>query len=338
MPETVTNPPALYEPAARPSSEIGWSRPGTADRGLSRLGGAINSMLGTHFGMLVHDVFNPADLALTPSDPLDVAGVHRRWMVKTPSYLDITSASNRQFTIQVRVAKAAGAGLSYRLYVNGVLNLNYNFSSGGLTEQWVTITTTVPFVDTVEYQEIRLERSGWHGGAAASDYCRAVRIFPNVWASIADKSDGWRFLQTPVPVSAFGNNDSAASFMLQAMQRNLRWLYERRVPTLYASTGEHVNAGTTLEDWTRVRLDYPAGVEQVRFWFYAYGPSPSASIQVNGYSASVGTGSVKTPDPAGWASVTCDVSPRGSPAFRLATRESAIYSVCAYCQDAVYGV
>lgn len=264
--------------------------------------------------------------------------MHRRWIIKTPSYLDITDKNNRRCTLQVRAAKGAGAGLSYDVYVGGVLQTTYAFGAGGLTRQWVTLTATLELDDTVDYQEIRIELATWHGGSASTDYASEVRLYPNVWADIRDQQDGWRFLQVPVPVSVFGNNDAAAAWMLQAMQRNLRWLYERRVPTLYASSGLHdANAVTTLTAWTKARLDPPAGVSQVRWWFYAWGPPVAATIQVDGYGVSGGLGDVKSPNPAGWVSITCDVSPRGAPLFVLSTRETIIYSVCAYCQDATYG-
>jgi hypothetical protein len=338
MPEAVANPPSLFAPSARPATEVGWQRAALDDRGLVRLGAAVNAMLGSHFGMLIHDNMSPAELPLTPSDPLDVAAVHRRWMVKTPSYLNISESRNRRCTLQVRVAKGAGAGLNYRVYVGGTLATTYTFGAGGLSEQWVTLSASLQLDDTVDYQEVRIERDGWHGGSASTDYCRAVRLYPNVWPEIFDQNDGWRFLQVPVPVSVFGVNDSAASWLLQSIQTNLRWLYERRVSTLYGSTGLlDASAVTTIAPWTKLRLDPPRDVTQVRFWFYAWGPPVAATIQVDGYGIEFGIGNVKSPDPPGWVSITCDVSPRGSPLFTLSTRETIIYSVCAYCQDASYG-
>lgn len=337
MTEAVASPPALYEPSARPSTEIGWARAGTADRGLSKLGAAVNAMLGGYFGMLIHDVMDPSELPLTPSDPSAAAGVHRRWMIKTPSRLDISSTLNRRCTLQVRVAKGTGSGLQYRIYVNNILQLTYAFVSGGLTEQWVTISATLALDDTLDYQEIRIEQSSWHGGSAATDYCRAVRLYPNIWASIQDQNEGWRFLQVPVPVSVFGNNDAAAAWMLQAMQRNLRWLYERRVPTLYASTGVTVENASALTPWSRVRLDCPPGVRQVRFWFYCYRQSGTTAIGVDGYTTGTSGITAEPPVSAGWVSVLADVSPRGAPAFALVSRRMVNFSVCAYCEDAVYG-
>lgn len=337
MTEAVANPPVLFEPAARPATEIGWSRSGVSDRGLAEQGDAINAMLGGHFGMLIHDTMDPLDLALTPSDPCVAAGVHRRWMVKTPSYLEITGAASTQCTLQVRVAKGAGAGLEYDIYVGGVLQTTYTFGAGGLAEQWVTLDAALELDDTLDYQEIRIEQVGWHGGSASTDYVRAVRLYPNVWASIEDQADGWRFLQVPVPVSVFGINDSAASWMLQSMQRNLRYLYERRVPTLYASSGAVVENASVLTPWSRVRLDTPHGAAQVRFWFYCYRQSGTTAIGVEGYTTSTSGVTAEPPVSAGWVSVLADVSPRGAPAFRLVSRRMVCFSVCAYCEDAVYG-
>lgn len=337
MTEAVYSPIPLSEPSARPASEIGWARAVVADRGLKRLGDAVNSLIASRFGQLIMDVMDPADLPLTPSDPLGIAGIHRRWMVKTPSRLDLAAPQNKRCTLQVRIAKGTGAGLQYKIFVGGAAALTYSFASGGLAEQWVTLTTALELDDAVDYQEIMIEQTGWHGGSAATDYCRAVRLMPNVWSSIRDQADGWRFLQVPVPVSVFGVNDAAATWLIQAMQRNLRYLYARRVPTLYASSGIYdASALSTLTEFSKLRVDCPEGVQQARFWFYAHGPAPAAIVAVNGYANSVGYGDAKSPASPGWVSVLCDVSPRGAPLFRLAARETITYSVCAYCEDAVY--
>jgi hypothetical protein len=335
MPEAVADPLALFEPSARPSTEIGWQRGGTDDRGLVRLGSAVNALLGTHFGALINDTFDPSDLALTPSDPLVVSGVHRRWMVKTPDFLGLPNL-NRRCRLQVYVAKGAGAGLAYDIYVNGSLSSTYTFGAGGLAAQWVTLVSGLELDDTVNYQEVRIEQVGWHGGSASTDYARAVRLTPNVWANIEDVADGWTDYRHPVPVSVFGNNDSAASWLIQAMQDNLVHLYSRRVPTLYASTGEHAEPASVLTEWTKLRADFPAGVTSLRVWVYGTYVDGLSEFSVEGYGRGLGTSTAKI-NPTGWRSITYDVSPRGAPLLRLACRRTTISSVCIYCEDADYG-
>lgn len=338
MTEVVTSPIPLSTREARPGSEVGWARAGTADRGLARLGGAVNSLLGIYQGQLICDMMDDAELPLTPSDQCVIDGVHRRWMIKTPSYLDISAKTNRRCTLQARVAKGAGAGLTYGLYVNNVLFGTYAFGAGGLTEQWVTLSSTLELDDTLDYQEIRVEQTGWHGGSALTDYCRGVRLYPNAWAQVEDQADGWRGLRYPVPVSVFGNNDSAASWMLQSMLNNLAWLYERRVPTLYASTAyRNDSAVSTLTDFSKFRADYPVGVTSLKFWAYGSGPLTTSGIAVNGYTTEDGDSFTKFDVAPSWKSLTYDVSPRGAPLLRLASRLCKIYSICAYCQDATYG-
>lgn len=334
MPETTYSTIPLSEPSARPGAELGWSRAGVADRGIKRLGDAVNSLLGYYQGMLVHDVFNPGELALTPSDPLHTLSVHRRWQVKTASRLEMTATAQRTYRLDARVAKATGAGLQYQLYVGGSLVGTYSFASGGLSEQWMTLFT-FQMPDNVDYQEVRLQLSGWHGGAASTDYCRAVRIYPVGWTSIADQAGGWRFLQTPVPVSAFGVDHAAASWLIQAMQTNLRWLYSRRVSTLYGSTGFVDLSGAPTTEISKMRADPPPGVLYVRFWCYGKGLDANSSWTINGYTTEEGATENKFgAGVTSWRTILYSVAPRGTPPLRLSVRNAAIYSLCAYFEDA----
>lgn len=337
MAESVTNPCPVPEPSARAGSEVAYARPADNDRGFDRIGEALNSLLALRRGMLIADVMDPSEMPLTPSDPLVVAGVHRRWMIKTPSYLNQTAVNPRQITIIIRLAKGAGAGLQYQSYINGALAATHNITALALSEQYLSLTTTARLVDTVDYQEIRLEQTGWHGGAAATDYVRGVWVYvTDSWTSHDDLAGGWRNELIAVPTNAANPDGSAATWMVQAAQDLAVYEFERTVPTLYAGTGECALAGTTeFTKYGRVRAEVPLGVGTVRFWAYVTGYSSSSAFIVNGYTASQQT--VKPGVMTKWVSLDYDVSPRGNPLLDWGGEDVYIWSVCAYCNDADYG-
>lgn len=335
MAESLTNPCPVPEPSARAGSEVAYARPASNDRGFDRIGEALNSLLALRRGLLVADVMDPSEMPLTPSDPLVVAGIHRRWMIKTPSYLGMTASDPRAVTIVIRLAKAAGAGLQYRATFGGS-SATYSMSSGALAEQYVVLTTSKRLDDTVDYQEILLEQIGWHGGAAATDYVRGVWIYmtEGAWTTVTDEL--WRNDLISVPTNAANPDGSAATWMVQAAQDLAVYEFERTVPTLYAGTGECALAGTTeFTKYGRVRAEVPLGVGTVRFWAYVTGYSSNSVFIVSGYTASQQT--VKPGVMTKWVSLDYDVSPRGNPLLDWGGEDVYIWSVCAYCNDADYG-
>lgn len=336
MAETIITPCPVPEPSHRPGSEIGYARPGSNDRGFKRVGQSVNSLLALRRGMLVCDVMDPSEMPLTPSDPLVVAGVHRRWMVKTPSYLNQTVADSRQITVVIRLAKGAGAGLQYTLDVDGTTT-THNMSSGALSEQYVTLTTTARLTDTKDYQEIILSQTGWHGGTASTDYVRGVFIFAtDGWAAMTDLNEGWRNELIPVQADLANADGSAATWLVQSAQDLLAYIYERSVPTMYTGTGECDLAGTSdFEKYGRVRLEPVDDVEDVRFWAYCTGYSTSSAFIVSGNTASQAAS--KPGITTKWVSIDFDVTPGGKPIVDWGGEDITIWSVCVYCQDAVYG-
>lgn len=337
MAETVITPCPVPDASHRAGSEIGYARPASNDRGFKRVGQALNALPVLRRGMLVADVMDPAEMPLTPSDPLVVAGVHRRWMIKTPSYLNMTAINPRQITVVIRLAKGAGAGLQYTLTVDGTAS-THNMSSGALSEQYVTLTTTKRLSDTVDYQEILLEQTGWHGGTASTDYVRGVWVYvtDGSWTTHDDLAGGWRDELYAVPTDAAGVNGSCATWMWQAAQDLAVYLYERGVPTLYAGTGEADLAGMAdLTKYSRVRAEFPRDVQTIRFWAYCTGYTSSSAFWVDNYTVS---GQLSKPGvTTKWVSLDVDVSPGGVPLLDWGGEDITIWSVCAYCADAVYG-
>lgn len=340
MAETLVLPVPVPEPSHRAGLEIATTRPASNDRGFLRLAQAANALMATRRGELIADVMDPAEMPLTPSDPLVIAGVHRRWMIKTPSYLNMTTAAQVRVTLVLRIAKAAGAGWQLTIYVNNVLSVTYNVSALALTEQYVTVSTTIALDDTLDYQEIRIEQAAWHGGAAATDYVRGVFLYvTDGWTTHADQNEGWRNELYPVPQSssaAGGTNIACASWFWQAAQNLLTYLFKRSVPTLYAGTGEVDLAGVMdSTKISRIRAEVPLDVQTIRVWAYCTGFSASSQFEVSGYTAS--GNSSKITATTKWVYVDYDVSPRGVPLLDWGGVDCYIWSVCAYCNDAVYG-
>ncbi len=338
MAETIITPCPVPEPSHRPGSEIGYARPGSNDRGFKRVGQAINSLLALRRGMLVCDVMDPAEMPLTPSDPLVTAGVHRRWMVKTPSYLNQTAVDTRQITVVIRYAKGAGAGLQYTLSIDGgASTATFNAPSGAVSETYATITSSARLTDTKDYQEILLEQTGWHGGTASTDYVRGVFVFvTDGWTTMTDLNEGWRNELIPVQADLANADGSAATWLVQSAQDLLTYIYERSVPTMYTGTGECDLSGTSdFTKYGRVRLEPVDDVEDVRFWAYCTGYSSSSQFIVSGNTAA--QASVKPGVTTKWVSIDFDVTPGGKPIVDWGGEDVTIWSVCVYCQDAVYG-
>jgi hypothetical protein len=341
MAEALVLPVPVPEPSHRAGSEIANSRPASNDRGFVRIAQAVNALVATRRGELIADVMDPAEMPLTPSDPLVIAGIHRRWMIKTPTYLDMVASAQVRVTLALRLAKAAGAGWQLTVYVNNVLRLTYNVAAGALTEQYVVASTTIPLDDTLDYQEIRIEQTAWHGGAAATDYVRGVFLYvTDGWTTHADQSDGWRDELYPVPhanaASSSDNDASCASWFWQAAQDLLTYLWKRSLPTLYAGTGEVDMTGSTeVEKVSRIRAEVPLGVTTIRVWAYVTGFSASSQFTVDGYTVS--QASTKPGAATLWKYIDYNVQPRGAPLLDWGGEDIIIWSVCAYCNDATYG-
>lgn len=322
--------PARYE---QPGNEIGWLENG-AETGIDVLTRGVNSLLGQKSGMLINDVFDPATLPLTPSDSFMVKTVRRTWAFKTPSFLGITAAANRQLTLQVFIAKSAGAGMAYQIYLNGALILTYNFTSSAISSQWITISTTISASDTVENNTLQIVQSGWHGGSHASNYARAIRLYPNYWTSVSNQNNGWSYLSQlrfPPPQVFLGAYHACPSYVIQSMQNMLNYIYARRISTLYNSSFDLSIPAATLTRFTKIRINPPQGVTNIKCFFYCVRTAGTGEIGIRNQN---GDQTVASPAALGHVTMSVPVTPGRPEVWLLQARETSIFGVTIYCEDA----
>jgi hypothetical protein len=335
MAETVTSyiQPPYNSP--QPGEDIEWAN-SLGTNGLEFMGVAINTMIAQKQPMLIHDIFRPEELALTPDDDVQKAAAYRTWIFKTPSYLSISTSGNRQMTLQVYLAKTVGAGMVYQIYLNGALIQTYNFTSGAFTVQWITISTTIAALDTVEFNTLRIIQTGWHGGSFLVNTCRAVRLYPNNWTTISNQNTGWIDNPTsdivyPVPISAWGGNAPASTYLIQSMQDMLRYIYRRRISTFYNSTGKYDGtSNTSISPWSKVRVNPQQGVTQVYARFFCVRTAVTGQV---GVRSTIGDTVGSAPAAIGWVTLAVDVNPQYSELWSLMVREAIIYSASIYSID-----
>lgn len=336
MAETVTTPIPIPESSPSPGSEIGYD--GGTSRGLKVIGDCINTLIATKHPICIHDMLIPSERALTTSDPFHLGGTYREWKIKTSSHLGITTATNRQYTLQVYLAKTSGSH-QYRVYVDGATAGTFTTTSSVLTPQWVNLTTTLAIADTAESVRVGLGLITYNGGAAASNYVYAVRLVPNLWTIISNQNNAWTHPVTtnkiaPVPNSFITDWSGAHSYYIQCMQDCVQYLWQHRTGNLYQSAwyGDY-SGNTTLSSVTKIRVKAPFGISIVRVSFKVKRTTVNGAVGVLTDSY---TDSVASPSSTSWVFIDVPVIENAPINMFIQAKETFIYGVSVYCVDPAY--
>ena len=344
MPEIVATTIALPSIAPQIGGEVSYADDLYLD-GIYPIGEAINSLLGRKLPMCILDPFRTAFYPLTPGDLLPPDGFPvREWQFKTPSYLGITGAENLYLTLQVQLAKTKGTGMEYKIYMNGVLVQTYAFGTPAFSLSWQTISTVLVPDDTLDFQTLRITQSSWHGGSNVANCAYAIRVFPVAWPNIANQNSGWReypgtTIMGPVPNAAYSTDAAVSSYLIQSMQKALRFIYRRRITTLYSSSAWGTGSGTSTSSgatWCKVRINAPPGVTQVKARFFAVNTyDPASGTQFVGIRTPTQTSTIITNASQSWVEVSATVTPGVPEVWMLLANKAIVASTFIYCVDPV---
>ena len=339
MTAPIPSSPILPNSYTAPNKEIiGDSTNGT--NGLYPVGQATNYHLYHKVGTLVNDSFSVTEEALTDTDIYETGSLYRRWMVKTPRYLNLT-ANYSKFTVWFYFQKIS-TDIEYEIYVNSVLVGEITFT-GTLSLGWHegTVTSgTLKLDDTLESQEIKIRVLTWNGSNRVTYRVRDIAIY-HVLDQTTFASGTLRGTLYPTPTDTIAKNNGASTFILRGIQQNLIKVWESRVGQIVTGCHYRLIADTStvdLETVTKFRLNVPKGVTQFNLKVLCLrGAGTTARLGIRGYTGDdIETDYLKLPDPFAWYGKTYDVSPGGSPVITILANNLYIYAICAYYRDASY--
>jgi len=321
--------PALY---SAPNREIiGDASNGT--NGIRAITEAANHLAYHKVGTLVNDSFDEDEVALTDDDQYYTAGVHRRWFVKTPRYLNLQGAYSK-FTVWFYCAVASGT-IEYEVYVNNVLAGEISFT-GVLSLGWHEATVysgNLTLDDSLTAQEIRLELITWNGSNTTTYRIRDVASYHILDQTVFDVGE-FRDNLIPSPTDIVAKNLSCNTFILRELQKLLINVWENRVGQIVTGCRYTLvpDVSTTdLQSVTKLRLNVPKGVTQARFRFLCLrGAGTTARLAISGYSGdNIETDHSKIPNPYDWYVMNYNVTPAGSPVLLISANNIYIYCICA---------